>query len=92
MSKADEMFEKLGYKKEYNLQINDINYYKNYDNVIHFILGRKSFFKSGEFDGMHDYITMQELKAIIKKCKELRMDGEIEYGRHNIIDEQESRK
>lgn len=27
-----------------------------------------------------------------KKCKELRMDGEIEYGRHNIIDEQESRK
>lgn len=71
MSEADVMFEKIGYKKKYNLQLNDINYYKNYDNVIHFKLSKKSFFKSGEFYGMHDYITMQELQAINEKVKEL---------------------
>jgi hypothetical protein len=31
----------------------------------------KSFYKSGEYDSMCDNITMQELKAINKKCEEL---------------------
>ena len=70
MSKADEMFEKLGYKKSY-IQLRDIKYYKDDDNVIYFRVNKKTFNKSGEYDGMCDYITMQELQAINKKVKEL---------------------
>lgn len=67
---ADEMFEKLGYKKSYT-QLKDIKYYKDDDNVIYFREVKKSFNKSGEYDGMCDYISMQELQAINQKCKEL---------------------
>lgn len=72
MSKADEMFEELGYEKSYT-QLKDTKYYKDDDNVIYFKVSYKSFVKSGEYDGMCDYITMQELQAINKKCKELRV-------------------
>lgn len=71
MSKADEMFEELGYIK-LTTQLEDLKYYKNYDNVIYFRVNRGSFNKSGEYDGMCDYITMQELAAINEKCKELK--------------------
>ena len=67
---ADEMFEGLGYKKLLT-QLADVEYYKDDDNVIYFRMSNKSFNKSGEYDGMCDYITMQELQAINKKCEEL---------------------
>lgn len=70
MSKADEMFKELGYEKTYT-QLKDIKYYKDDDNVIYFRVKHKKFDKSGEYDGMCDYITMQELQAINEKCKEL---------------------
>ena len=66
---GDEMFEKLGYKKLHTLC--GITYYKDSDNVICFKTYYKSIYKSGEYDGMHDYITMAELQAINQKCKEL---------------------
>lgn len=73
MSKADEMFEKLGYEiipKRPN-QFYDIKYYKNDDNVYYFYFDRKTVTKSGEYDSMCDNITMQELQAINEKVKEL---------------------
>ncbi|MCI8470376.1 MAG: hypothetical protein HFJ35_02630 [Clostridia bacterium] len=70
MSKADEMFKELGYKKNHT-QLGDIEYYKDDDNVIYFYLAYKKFNKSGEYDGMCDYITMQELQVINEKVKEL---------------------
>lgn len=70
MSKADEMFNELRYNKSYT-QLKDIEYYKDADNVIYFYVEYKKFNKSGEYDGMCDYITMQELQAINKKVKEL---------------------
>ncbi len=68
--RADEMFEELGYKKSYT-QSENIKYYKDNDNVIYFDLNKKTFDKSGEYDCMCDYITMQELQAINAKVKEL---------------------
>lgn len=70
MSEADKMFEELEYEKG-KTQLDDIKYYKDDDNVIYFELEYKKFSKSGEYDGMCDSITMQELQAINKKCEEL---------------------
>ena len=67
---ADEMFEKLGYKKSLT-QLQDLKYKKDDDNVIYFRMVQKTFNKSGEYDDMCDYTTMQELQAINEKCKEL---------------------
>ena len=75
MKIADEMFEELGYKK-FNKKhdFENIKYYKDNDNVFYFDETDKSFCKSGEYDEMCDDITMKELQAINKKCKELRLD------------------
>lgn len=70
MINSDKMFVKLGYVKSYT-QLGNIEYYKDDDSVICFILEHKNFFKSGEYDDMCDFITMQELQAINEKCKEL---------------------
>lgn len=67
---ADEMFEEIGYKKSLT-QLKDLKYKKDDDNVIYFRMVQKTFNKSGEYDDMCDYTTMQELQAINKKCKEL---------------------
>ena len=67
---ADEMFEKLGYEKTFT-EVDNIKYYKDDDNVIYFVITHRTFHKTGEYDGMCDAITMQELKAINKKVKEL---------------------
>ena len=67
---ADELFTELGYRKSIT-QFGAIRYYKDDDNVIYFRLDEKSFNKSGEYDGMCDHITMQELQAINKKVQEL---------------------
>lgn len=70
LSIADKMFLNLGYKKSYT-QLNQIKFYKDDDNVIYFNMGRKTVHKSGEYDGMCDDITMEELQAINEKVKEL---------------------
>lgn len=70
MSKADKMFEELGYKQGYT-QTGDLKYYKNDANVIIFKFYNNSFYKSGEYDGMCDSVTMEELQAINEKVKEL---------------------
>ena len=68
MSKADEMFEKLGYKKiENKIQI---TYVKTCENI-EFLLNVKKieyhFLRGSTFLVQ----TMQELQAINQKCKEL---------------------
>ena len=80
MSKADMMFEKLGYLKE-----SDYYYRSKEDAVKHkqirFMRQAKEFIVESKL-GFSYEITMQEIKAINEKCKELRMDGGIEYGRY----------
>lgn len=74
---AKEMFEELGYKllDKVCYKTHKLKYYKDDDNVILFYdeteYSPKGFIKSGEYDGMCDDITMQELKAINKQCEEL---------------------
>ena len=74
MSEADKMFEELGYKKEIiESEVNDevtIMYIKRfvyeYDSkIINFKLKKK-------IVGIKYAIDMQDLQAIIAKCKELR--------------------
>lgn len=72
MSEADRLFEELGYitfGKHPSLTYL-LRYYKNDDNVIYFE-NDKTFYKSGEYSEFCDSITMEELKAINKKCEEL---------------------
>ena len=66
MSKADELFDELGYEK-----IHD-----NKRRIVY----KSGFFEKIEFDMKNRYINfnlgvvdMQELKAINEKCKELRV-------------------
>lgn len=68
-SKSNKMFKELGYTLDYT-QWGGIRFYKNDENVIIFNLKDKSFIKSGEYDGMCDSITIQELEAINQFCKE----------------------
>ena len=68
---ADELFEELGYKKQYENE--SIYYYMDIDlkdNYIVFETEYKSFAKISYYHDAGD-ITMQELQAIIKKCQEL---------------------
>ena len=71
MSKADEMFEELGYRKSLN-KIGDTFGYKSYDKQIVFYETKEII----KFDENYDVegITMQELQAINEKVKELRME------------------
>lgn len=66
MSKGDEMFEKLGYKKIEGLR--DIHYCAE-NNLIIFYKNFKGIEKRRI--ELVDYFTMQELQAINEKCKEL---------------------
>lgn len=76
MSKADEMFEKLGYKKK---EVNDkvTGTILMYDKKTEIELTRRiSFFKDRTIQCSESYlyvakIDMQELQAINMKCKEL---------------------
>lgn len=70
---ADKMFERLGYKKIRNDKNFEV-YRKNDYNIIDFERNDKSFYKSAIYDTTSDGITMEELQAINKKCKELRLD------------------
>ena len=66
---ADEMFEELGYKKDNYTEI-EILYRKDENHIIRFWKKGKRIIKQNE-DGWYMSITMQELQAINKKCKEL---------------------
>lgn len=73
---ADEMFEKIGYKKIAETGYGEetpyrIKYKKDDDNVYIFYKRYKTYSKTGEYDGMCGNVTMQELQAINKKCEEL---------------------
>lgn len=68
MSKADKMFEELGYIKqekewEEDEQVHYITYISN-DTLIEFSLDSK-------YINITSIVNMQELKAINQKCKEL---------------------
>ena len=68
---ADEMFDELGYIKDIN---NDYEIeYRRSDIYINFDKTKKEFSKGIEYDNYYGVkqITMQELKAINKKVKEL---------------------
>lgn len=66
MSKADEMFEKLGYKKE---ERNSADVYIKHCKYMTRQIGFNTETKNVMID-VH-YITIQELQAINEKCKEL---------------------
>lgn len=66
---ADKMFEELGYKKtKYTQKILYINK-NNKDLYITFFAPTHEVCK--QEDDAYEYITMEELKAINKKCEEL---------------------
>lgn len=66
MSKADILFEELGFKYEKR------RYADVYRKDIKFIVRQISFNKMNNNVGTDvEYLTMQELKAINQKCKEL---------------------
>lgn len=71
MKTAGEMFKELGYKIQRSEPINEV-YYEYYNNntrdIIQFWYD-KTVSKYNEDEV--DYITMQELQAINKKCQEL---------------------
>ena len=67
MSEVDKMFEELGYGKYEDLR--KIHYINKENERIILNKDTRKFYK--ESDEYEDYITMQELQAIYKKCKEL---------------------
>ena len=76
MSKADEMFEKLGYQKHEDFISNigcfyckEVSHYiyNNYPKIIfHYNIKKLTI--------QNDFLEMQELQAINQKVKELRLD------------------
>lgn len=66
---ADEMFEELGCKPKEN-QLNQLQYINENDTVIAFNLDYKTVAVYNYYDGF-EYIEMQELQAINKKCEEM---------------------
>ena len=70
MSEADKLFEKLGYKKYDYLEHTD--YWQEKTEKIISFRNNKNVAVFNTYDGFED-ITMQELKAINLKCKELRL-------------------
>lgn len=73
MSKADEMFEKLGYEKMEDSKTNIGCIYVNYKKYSMFQTIVKIIFhyKTKKITIANEYMTMQELQAINEKVKEL---------------------
>ena len=70
MSKADEMFKKLGYEIDSTYEINGHLYYYKNDIIIDFDLDRRSFYKYSCLNSCRCEITIEELQAINEFCKE----------------------
>ena len=75
MSKADETFELLGYKKDEKSKIiNIIKYINDRENIeITFDTSEKLFAVSDKGDN-YNWFNIDELQAINEKVKELRLD------------------
>ncbi len=73
MSEADKLFKELGYKLIPQVENRSyfLKYKKDDDNIIYFDED-KEIHKDGEYAETCYGITMQELKAINKKCEELK--------------------
>jgi hypothetical protein len=86
MSEADKLFEELGYKKIENI---DCLYYQKQEKCIemdiYIFIGfdlekekidiyTQDITKGGRYEYITTVLSMQELKAINMKCKELRME------------------
>ena len=77
MSDADKLFEELGYVKNPNVVRKDYEEFNKFladCNIVTIqFWADKTVSKVDDYD-INYYITMQELKAINMKCKELRME------------------
>lgn len=80
MKTADEMFEELGYEKKY-LNTQNIQWYikklfkNNYTQIIFDVIDKTVAASNDKNEAIN--LDMQELQAINKKCKELRLDRKI---------------
>lgn len=75
MSKADEMFEKLGYEKYESAKYSGYYQYDKNDNTICILFIKNKKAVALRYDGSNaPAMTMQELQAITLKCVELRLD------------------
>lgn len=70
-SEADEMFEKLGYRKIEEIN-NENDRFIIYRNIHNKNINFAKLIKRIWIDGSYSFLTMQELQAINKKCEELR--------------------
>ena len=66
---ADEMFEELGYEKDFNLTNENVVVYSKGTHDITFLLHRKQIDSSCGIGS--EFISVEELQAINKKCKEM---------------------
>ena len=66
MSKADEMFEKIGYKKTVG-ETTEVYISSRHSKCIYF----SKLINRIKFDGAYTFIDMEELQAINEKVKEL---------------------
>lgn len=73
MSEADKMFEELGYEKAEDIRENTgYVYFKNEKHFIYYEYPKIIFHnKIKKLTIQNDYLTMQELRAIVVKIKEL---------------------
>jgi len=73
MSEADKILQDLGYEIDSTYEIKGHLYYCRDYIRIDFDLERKNFYKYNSLGNYRCPIYMQELKAINKKCEELRV-------------------
>lgn len=71
---ADEMFEELGYKIDGQETKLEVEYINDDKKIIYFDKYRKVILSYNEYDENTEELTLQDLQAINKKCKELRLD------------------
>ena len=69
MSEADKLFEELEYYVD--TENEDVLIYSNYHDKAFWFFKKKKTIYANDRDGTSSGITMQELKAINMKCKEL---------------------
>ena len=93
MSEADKMLEKIGYTVSEQIK-NGIVYLKETDDEdmeISFI-DYEDYGKTVEVDKFDGLITMQELRAINMKCKELRLDMTVRDFLKDILNKKTRKK
>ena len=71
---ADEMFEELGYKIDGQETKLEVEYINDDKKIIYFDKYRKVILSYNEYDENTEELTLQDLQAINKKVRELRLD------------------